>query len=131
MILDKLIEFCGRPENAQAFRVNELEHYICYYFTNGLWAQVHKDGEINGVAFARMVETIEDRSFYWLPNQKEGRYLVIDSVVARGAESKKSLWKSLIYVIEHKRPKRIFIMRHGKWKELTKDILRRMKWERE
>lgn len=129
MILDKLIEFCGRPENAKAFRVKEIEQYVCYYLTEGLWAHVQKDEDVIGVAFARLVKSQEDLPFYWQPKQTEGRFLVIDSVVAPDAESKAQLWRSFDYVLEHKEPEKVFMMRHGKWRELSIDLMRRMKWE--
>lgn len=129
MILDKLIEFCGREENANAFRVKEIEQFVCYYLTNGLWSHVLDGGEVIGVAFARMVNSIEDLPFYWQPNKRTGRYFVIDAVVAPDQESKKQLWDSFQYILENKDPEKIFMMRHGKWKELSIDLMRRMKWE--
>ena len=131
MLLDKLIEFCGRREHAKAFQVKALEQYICYYFLHGLCAYVDEDEKIIGVAFARMIHTIDDLNFQWKPDQQVGKFLIIDSVVAYNNKAKNKLYKNLLRIMRNKKPEKIYMMRHGKWRELNNNILRRMKWEHE
>ena len=131
MILDNLLEFCKRDEHKNAFQVKDLDSYIIYFLAHGLWDYVERDGEIVGVAFARLIESRSDREFNWKPHQDKGDYLVIDSVVAFDKEVKKTLMESLNRIIRTHNPKRVFMMRHEKWRELTHNLRSRMQWEQE
>lgn len=127
MMLDKLIEYCDRPEHIKAFPNKEfLESYICYFLKEGIYTYyANETGEIEGVGFGRLISTLDDLDFKWQEGCKQGDILAIDVVCISSPEARASFQQSFYDLVRNFTPSRFYMMRRGTWKKLTKRTLRK------
>lgn len=131
MILDRLIEFCDKPEHRKAFPVSDVKQFVAYFFTHGLVEIYEENGEIRGVALARLIRAHEKMKFDWFATGLKGNRMVIDSVVALDPKAKRFLIRRFHEIRVEKYVRSAWVMRRGKFKKLTNKLLERLKWEQE